>query len=53
MLQGKPPKLDVARRLAASFSYLGMKQFDTVHVIPFSSDQVDTSYEEATEAAGR
>jgi uncharacterized protein (DUF58 family) len=38
MLQGKPPKLDVARRLVASFSYLGMKQFDTVHVIPFNSD---------------
>jgi len=43
MLQGKPPKLDVARRLVASFSYLGMKQFDTVHVIPFSSDTAHPS----------
>jgi uncharacterized protein (DUF58 family) len=38
MMRGKPPKIDVARRLAAAFSYLGMKQFDTVHVIPFNSD---------------
>jgi uncharacterized protein (DUF58 family) len=43
MREGKPPKIDVARRLVASFSYLGMKQFDTVHVIPFSSDAAQPS----------
>lgn len=43
MLMGQPPKVDVARRLAAAFSYLGMKQFDAVHVIPFCSDAAHPS----------
>ena len=37
MSRGAPPKLDVARRVAASFGYLGMNQVDRVQVIPFAS----------------
>lgn len=37
MGQGSPPKFDCARRMAAAFAYLGMKQLDRVAVIPFAS----------------
>lgn len=37
MSRGAPPKLDVARRVAASFGYLGMNQVDRVQVVPFAS----------------
>ena len=36
MSRGEPPKLDVARRIAAAFGFLGMKQSDRVQVIPFA-----------------
>src|SRR5205085_509339 len=42
MKRGAPPKLEVARQMAAAFGYLGMKQFDQVRVIPFS-DNLDKS----------
>jgi len=41
MTRGEPPKVDVARRMAAAFSYLGMKQFDVVRLIPFA-DSMET-----------
>ena len=36
MTRGAPPKLEVARRIAASFGYLGMNQVERVQVIPFT-----------------
>lgn len=33
---GAPPKLELARRLAAAFGFLGMNQVDRVRVAPFS-----------------
>ncbi|HJL18447.1 MAG TPA: DUF58 domain-containing protein [Sandaracinaceae bacterium LLY-WYZ-13_1] len=36
MSRGEPPKIDVARRLAASFTYVGVRQFDRVRVVPFA-----------------
>jgi uncharacterized protein (DUF58 family) len=36
MARGAPPKLEVARRVAAAFGYLGMNQVDRVQVIPFA-----------------
>lgn len=36
MTRGAPPKLDVARQVAASFGFLGMNQVDRVQVIPFA-----------------
>lgn len=36
MSRGAPPKLDVARQIAASFGFLGMNQVDRVQVIPFA-----------------
>lgn len=36
MARGAPPKLEVARRIAASFGFLGMNQVDRVRVIPFA-----------------
>jgi uncharacterized protein (DUF58 family) len=36
MSRGEPPKIEVARRLAASFVYLGMRQFDRARVVPFA-----------------
>jgi uncharacterized protein (DUF58 family) len=36
MSRGAPPKLEVARQIAASFGFLGMKQSDRVQVIPFA-----------------
>jgi uncharacterized protein (DUF58 family) len=38
MTRGEPPKLRVAKAVAAAFSYLGMKQFDQVRVVAFSGD---------------
>lgn len=38
MSRGEPPKFDCARRMAAAFAFLGMKQLDRVAVIPFTSD---------------
>ena len=38
MTRGEPAKLEKGKTLAAAFAYLGMKQFDRVHLIPFGSD---------------
>ena len=38
---GAPSKLAVAKQIAFSFAYLGMKQLDQVHVLPFDSDLGD------------
>ena len=38
MTVGDPPKLEVARSLAAAFAYLGMKRFDRVRLIPFGTN---------------
>lgn len=42
MTRGAPPKVDVAKRIAAAFTYAGTKDFDRVRVLPFSSE-LDTS----------
>jgi uncharacterized protein (DUF58 family) len=36
MALGAPPKLELARQVAASFGFLGMNQVDRVQVIPFA-----------------
>lgn len=41
MSRGQPPKIEVAQRLAASFAYVGMRQFDRARVIPFADDLED------------
>jgi len=38
MSRGTPMKLDVAKQVAASFAYLGMKQFDRVVTMPFAAE---------------
>jgi uncharacterized protein (DUF58 family) len=38
MTRGEPPKLEVGRKLAAAFGYLGMKQLDRVTVVPFARE---------------
>lgn len=38
MSRGKPPKLELAKRVAAAFAYVGMKQFDRAVVVPFGED---------------
>lgn len=38
MSRGKPPKLELAKRIAAAFAYVGMRQFDRAIVIPFGAD---------------
>lgn len=38
MTRGAPAKVEVAKRIAAAFSYAGTKDFDRVRVLPFSSD---------------
>lgn len=38
MSRGVPPKIEVARRLAAAFAYVGMRQFDRAIVLPFGDD---------------
>jgi uncharacterized protein (DUF58 family) len=42
MTRGAPPKLELARQIAAAFGYLGMSQVDRVQVIPFA-DALDTT----------
>lgn len=41
MSRGSPPKIEVARCLAASFAYVGMRQFDRARVFPFADDVED------------
>jgi uncharacterized protein (DUF58 family) len=41
MSRGTPPKIEVARRLAASFAYVGMRQFDRARILPFADDLED------------
>ncbi len=41
MSRGTPPKIEIARRLAASFAYVGMRQFDRARVMPFADDVED------------
>ncbi len=43
MTRGEPPKLDLARRLSAAFSYVGAKQFDAVQIVPFTDDAAEPS----------
>lgn len=38
MSRGKPPKIEVAKRVAAAFAYVGMKQFDRAVILPFGAD---------------
>ena len=38
MSRGAPPKIDVAKKLAAGFIYVGMREFDRARVIPFADD---------------
>lgn len=38
MSRGEPSKLDRGKTIAASFAYLGMKQFDRIRIIPFASE---------------
>ncbi|MBX3273968.1 MAG: DUF58 domain-containing protein [Sandaracinaceae bacterium] len=38
MSRGTPPKIEVAQKLAASFAYVGMRQFDRARVVPFADD---------------
>lgn len=40
MSRGAPPKIDIAKKLAAGFTYVGMREFDRARVIPFA-DGVD------------
>lgn len=41
MSRGKPPKIEVAQKIAASFAYVGMRQFDRARVLPFADDLED------------
>ena len=38
MSRGTPSKIEVAQKLAASFAYVGMRQFDRARVVPFADD---------------
>lgn len=38
MSRGAPPKIELARRLAAAFAYVGMRQFDRAIVLPFGDE---------------
>lgn len=38
MSRGTPPKIEIAKRMAAAFAYVGMKQFDRAIVLPFGED---------------
>jgi uncharacterized protein (DUF58 family) len=40
MTRGHPPKIDVARTLAAAYAYVASRQFDRVRVVPFA-DTID------------
>lgn len=66
MSRGAPPKIEVARKLAAGFAYVGVRQFDRARVLPFADDLEEMPlalrgpedvpelerFLEATEAAG-
>ena len=41
MSRGEPSKISVAQRLAASFAYVGMRQFDRTRVVPFADTLED------------
>lgn len=41
MSRGAPPKIDVAKKLAAGFAYVGMRELDRARVIPFADDALD------------
>ncbi len=41
MSRGAPPKIEVARKLAAAFAYVGVRQFDRARVYPFADDIED------------
>lgn len=41
MSRGKPAKIEVGARLAASFAYVGVRQFDRARVIPFADEIED------------
>jgi hypothetical protein len=41
MTRGTPPKIEVARRLAAGFADLGMRQFDRARVVAFADNVED------------
>jgi uncharacterized protein (DUF58 family) len=41
MSRGEPKKIDVARRLAGAFAYVGMRQFDRGRILPFADDLED------------
>ncbi|HHH29023.1 MAG TPA: DUF58 domain-containing protein [Polyangiaceae bacterium] len=41
MSRGAPAKIEVAQRIAASFAYVGMRQFDRAQVLPFADDLED------------
>jgi uncharacterized protein (DUF58 family) len=41
MSRGNPPKIDVAKMLAASFAYVGLRELDRARVIPFADDADD------------
>ncbi|MGE0784197.1 MAG: DUF58 domain-containing protein [Sandaracinaceae bacterium] len=41
MSRGEPSKIQIASRLAASFAYVGMRQFDRARVIPFADEIED------------
>src|SRR5688500_13783360 len=41
MTRGVPPKIDVARRIAAGVAYVGMRQFDRVRVTPFADNTIE------------
>jgi uncharacterized protein (DUF58 family) len=40
MACGAPPKIEIGKRIAAAFAYVGMKQFDRAVVIPFGAGVV-------------
>jgi uncharacterized protein (DUF58 family) len=41
MTRGTPPKIEIARRIAASVAYVGLRQFDRVRVTPFADNVED------------
>jgi uncharacterized protein (DUF58 family) len=40
MGRGAPPKIEIGKRIAAAFAYVGMKQFDRAVVVPFGEGVV-------------
>lgn len=43
MSRGEPPKIEMAKRLAASFAYAAMRQFDRAMIVPFGDALERTS----------